>query len=106
LEIAVSSKDYRSVSGHAGQAQRWLVFETDALKGASSCRRRWSSTASRIETASARWSCGADYPFAGEGFLDKMRKRGIECGRHGRRTPARRLPTTSPARSRRRRPAG
>ena len=33
LKIAVSSQDYRKVSGHAGQARRWLVFETDPKRG-------------------------------------------------------------------------
>ena len=26
MNIAVSTQDFRTISGHAGQARRWLVF--------------------------------------------------------------------------------
>lgn len=93
MRIAVSSQDYRKVTGHAGQAQRWLLFETDkagvpVLTG-------------RLELPPQlvfhRFGGPGPHPldgvtvlitrFAGEGFLNKMRKRGIEV-RQTRETDA------------------
>ena len=84
LRIAVSSKDYRTVSGHAGQALRWVVFPTDgtAIVGDSE----------RVDLPPGlvfhRFHGPGRHPldgvgviitrFAGDGFLGKMRKRGIE----------------------------
>jgi hypothetical protein len=84
VKIVVSSQDFRTVTGHAGQAKRWLVFETDdagvpVLK-------------ERIELPPPlvfhRFKGPGPHPldgaavlitrFSGEGFLNKMRKRGTE----------------------------
>lgn len=84
MKIAVSSQDYRKVSGHAGQARRWLVFETDAKNGP--------VAAEQLELPPAlvfhRFQGPGPHPldaasvlitrFAGDGFVVKMRKRGIE----------------------------
>ena len=32
MRIAVCSKDFEHVSGHAGQAKRWLIFDADDQK--------------------------------------------------------------------------
>lgn len=32
MRIAVCSKDFERVTGHAGQARRWLIFEADKQK--------------------------------------------------------------------------
>lgn len=84
LKIAVSSQDYRKVTGHAGQAQRWLVFEAGPQGDP--------VLAERLELPPAlvfhRFRGPGPHPldsaavlitrFAGEGFLGKMRKRGID----------------------------
>lgn len=84
VRIAVSSNDFRRVSGHAGQAQRWLVFEA-AANGAP-------VIVDRLDLPPAlvfhRFKGSEAHPldgvgvlitrFAGQGFLNKMRKRGIE----------------------------
>ena len=84
FKIIVSSRDGRRVSGHAGQAEKWLLFEIDA-QGAP-------VLAERIQLGPAqvfhRFRGSGPHPldgaqvlitrFAGEGFLNKMRKRGIE----------------------------
>lgn len=93
MKIAVSSQDYRKVSGHAGQARRWLVFGTDAKNGVIS--------AEQLELPPAlvfhRFQGPGPHPldavsvlitgFAGDGFVTKMRKRGIEV-RQTRETDA------------------
>lgn len=84
FKIIVSSQDGRKVTGHAGQAKKWLLFEIDA-QGAP-------VLVERIELGPAqvfhRFRGSGPHPldgtqvlitrFAGEGFLNKMRKRGIE----------------------------
>ena len=94
LKIAVSSQDYRKVSGHAGQARRWLVFETDPKRGL--------VVAEQLELPPAlvfhRFRGPGSHPldvasvlitrFAGDGFVIKMRKRGIDV-RQTRETDAR-----------------
>lgn len=94
VRIAVSSNDYRTVSGHAGQAQRWLIFETDA-NGLLGDGKRLDLLPTQVFH---RFQGPGLHPldgvavivtrFAGEGFLAKMRKRGIEV-RQTRETDAR-----------------
>ena len=94
VRIAVSSNDYRTVSGHAGQAQRWLVFETDA-NGSPSAGERLDLPPPLVFH---RFKGPGRHPldgvaviitrFAGDGFQAKMRKRGIEV-RQTRETDAR-----------------
>ncbi|MFO1112379.1 MAG: hypothetical protein U1E35_00350 [Rhodospirillales bacterium] len=93
MKIAVSSQDYRKVSGHAGQARRWLVFETGTNKQ--------SVSTEKLELPPAlvfhRFQGMGPHPldaasvlitrFAGDGFVIKMRKRGIEV-RQTRETDA------------------
>lgn len=93
MRIAVSSNDYRRVSGHAGQAQRWLVFETGA-DGAPPVGQRLDLPPPMVFH---RFKGPGAHPldgvaliitrFAGDGFLIKMRKRGIEV-RQTRETDA------------------
>lgn len=94
MKIAVSSQDYRKVSGHAGQVRRWLVFEAEA--------KTRPVTPEQLELPPAlvfhRFQGPGPHPldaasvlitrFAGDGFVVKMRKRGIEV-RQTRETDAR-----------------
>jgi Uncharacterized conserved protein len=91
--IAVSSNDFRRVSGHAGQAQRWLVFETGA-DGVPVVVERLDlpppMVFHRFKGPGAHPLDGVGVlitRFAGQGFLNKMRKRGIEV-RQTRETDA------------------
>jgi predicted Fe-Mo cluster-binding NifX family protein len=84
MKIVVSSQDFRTVSGHAGQARRWLVFETDT-GGAPILKERLELPPPLVFH---RFKGPGPHPldgaavlitqFSGEGFLAKMRKRGTE----------------------------
>lgn len=94
MKIAVCSQDYRKVSGHAGQAQRWLVFEETSPGEV--------SPSERIDLPPPlvfhRFRGPGKHPldgvaviitrFAGESFAAKMSKRGIDV-RQTRETDAR-----------------
>lgn len=84
LTIAIATDDFATVSGHAGQATRWLLFD---------CREGEPlGPARRIELDRSqvfhRWEDQAAHPLdgvevmvarsAGEGFLRRMRKRGVD----------------------------
>jgi predicted Fe-Mo cluster-binding NifX family protein len=84
MKIAISSEDGVSVSGHAGQARRWLVFQAEHGQepGPPQC----------IELARGQvfhhYAGGEGHPLdgvnvivatsAGDGFLRRMRKLGVE----------------------------
>lgn len=85
MKIAVASSDFAKVTGHAGRARKWLVYEADA-EGAVT------GEPSRVELSAEmvfhHWQDDAPHPLdgidaviaqsAGDGFLANMRKRGIE----------------------------
>jgi predicted Fe-Mo cluster-binding NifX family protein len=84
MKIAISSEDGVSVSGHAGQARRWLVYQAEPgdEPGPPQC----------IELARDQvfhhFAGGKPHPLdgvnvivatsAGDGFLRRMRKLGVE----------------------------
>jgi len=104
MKIAVSSQDFRKVSGHAGQARRWLVMAAEdgsdpvvaeqlELPPALVFHHFKGSGVHPLDAASVLIT-----RFAGDGFVTKMRKRGIEvrqtrdrraqgCRRLSRRPP-------------------
>lgn len=86
MRIAVSSNDFKSVSGHAGQARRWLIFEGE--KGAAA------REVERIELLAENVfhhhkDANGPHPLekmqalitrsAGEGFLRRMAKKQIDA---------------------------
>lgn len=85
MRIAVASNDFRKVTGHAGRARKWLVFEVDD-QGAI-------AEPSRVELPAEmvfhHFQDDAPHPLdgisaliaisAGEGFLKHMKKRGVEA---------------------------
>lgn len=84
LKIAVSSNDGHTVSGHAGQSKRWLIFQTNA-EGTPTLVERLELPPKQVfhhfEGPGAHPLDGAAIlitRFAGKGFQNKMRKRGIE----------------------------
>ncbi|MBF0166937.1 MAG: hypothetical protein HQL45_04840 [Alphaproteobacteria bacterium] len=85
MQIAVASGDFKSVSGHAGQVRRWLIFEGEMGQPA--------SMSERLELESGQVfhhhkDKDGPHPLdaaqvlisrsAGEGFLRRMAKRGID----------------------------
>lgn len=93
MRIAVPSSDFTTVSGHAGQSRRWLVFD-------------WSAdvpdpAATRIELEKHevfhRFKGNGPHPLdgveliithsAGDGFLRRMRKRNVEVLLTGESNP-------------------
>ncbi len=87
MKIAVAcTSDFSQTTGHAGRAKRWLLFDNDQ-----------SSAPQRIELASDEvfhyfesiGEDGTDHPLrhvnaiiaqsAGEGFLNKMKSRGVDA---------------------------
>lgn len=98
MNIAVSTQDFRTISGHAGQARRWLVFA--AKEGNEPV------VAEQLELPPKlvfhHFKGPGSHPldavsvlitrFAGEGFVIKMAKRGIEV-RQTRETDARKAVT-------------
>ncbi|NMG73348.1 NifB/NifX family molybdenum-iron cluster-binding protein [Aromatoleum diolicum] len=83
MKIAIATDDFANVSGHAGQAARWLLY--DCTPGAAL------PSAQRIELARPQvfhhWESDAPHPLdavevmvarsAGDGFLRRMQKRGV-----------------------------
>jgi predicted Fe-Mo cluster-binding NifX family protein len=85
MKIAIATDDFERVSGHAGQASRWLVYDHLPPQGLSSAR--------AIELAREQvfhhWEEDAATPHpldgvevivarsAGDGFLRRMQKRGV-----------------------------
>lgn len=86
MRIAVSSTDFKTVCGHAGQARRWLIFEGEM-----------GGTASEVEKLELfaenvfhhHKDANGPHPLekvqalisrsAGEGFLRRMAKKGIDA---------------------------
>ena len=83
MKIAVAcTSDFTKTTGHAGRAKRWLLFDTDA-----------SPTPEQIQLSSDEvfhyFEGESDHPLrqanaiiaqsAGEGFLNKMKARGVDA---------------------------
>lgn len=90
MRIAVATTDWVTIAGHAGQARRWLVFDEGAAQPV------------RLELTKEQvfhhWKDDGPHPLdgvaaviaghAGEGFLSRMRARGIEPVLTGQTDPA------------------
>ena len=93
MKIAVASKDFTKVTGHAGQARHWLIFQVEA--GAEPVE------VQRLELAREltfhHYKGGEPHPLekvdaliaasAGEGFLRRLRKRGVDAVLTGEKDP-------------------
>ena len=83
MKIAVASSDYLKVTGHAGQARRWLVFEAESGRSPIEIGR----VELPKELVFHHWSGEGAHPLddiqvviaqsAGEGFLNRLRQRGV-----------------------------
>lgn len=83
-KIVVSSQDYRTVCGHAGQCRRWLMFEVSP-EGKPALKEQIELPLPQVFH---HFKGAGPHPldaasvlitrFAGEGFTKKMAKRGIE----------------------------
>lgn len=83
MRVAVATKDYRTVAGHAGQARQWLMFET--------APDRPPTLVERVELTKPQvihhWRNEGPHPLdgiaavitssAGDGFVRRMEKLGI-----------------------------
>ncbi|MFZ0836945.1 MAG: hypothetical protein WAM77_05800 [Xanthobacteraceae bacterium] len=97
MRIAIVTKDWLSVSGHAGQARRWLVYDIGQTPPAGSLPQP-----QRVELAKheVMHHCEDDGPHpldgvdivvagsAGDGFVRHMKKRGAEVLLTGETDPA------------------
>lgn len=84
MKIAIATDDFEQVSGHAGQATRWLLFHCQSGHD--------SGPAVRIELQKAQvfhlWEDSGPHPLdgidvvitrsAGDGFLRRIQKRGVD----------------------------
>jgi predicted Fe-Mo cluster-binding NifX family protein len=82
MKIAIATNDYTHVAGHAGQARHWLLYDSAF---------RWAEPA-RIQLEKAQvfhhWESDAPHPLdgieaiiagsAGDGFLRRMERRGVQ----------------------------
>lgn len=90
MKIAVAcTADYSKVAGHAGRARRWLVFAEEDPP------RQVQLSAKQVfhyfEGADAHPLDGVDVLIAqsaGEGFLGKMKRRGVDAVTTGETNPA------------------
>lgn len=93
MKVAIATKDYSEVSGHAGQARHWLVFDCQGGTGL--------PAPSRVELDKAQvfhhFEDDAPHPLdgveivvaesAGDGFLRHMAKRGAQVVLTGESDP-------------------
>lgn len=91
MRIAVASRDGRSVAGHIGKCAEWIVFEIEPGEG--SCADPVVTEAERVtlprELVFHHYRDDCPHPLqdcvavigasAGDSFVDKMRRRGIEA---------------------------
>jgi predicted Fe-Mo cluster-binding NifX family protein len=102
MRVAVAaSQDFATVSGHAGQARRWLLFSVES--GESGESGALAGAPGRIELAKDQvfhhWSEQGRHPLdgiaaiittsAGDSFLNRMRRRGVAVVLTGETDPAR-----------------
>jgi predicted Fe-Mo cluster-binding NifX family protein len=85
MRIAVCSKDFKSVSGHAGQARNWLLFqlyETGAVEEVKEISLTRAQTFHHFKDVGPHPLDGISALIAisaGESFLTRMRKGGIDA---------------------------
>lgn len=95
MKIAIATNDYTHVAGHAGQARHWLLYDSasDAPEPV------------RVQLDKAQvfhhWESDAPHPLdgiaaivagsAGDGFLRRMEKRGVQVLLTGEREASRAL---------------
>ncbi len=85
MKIAVTSKDFSNVTGHAGQAKKWLLFDVQDTDT------EWQVSQVALTKAQTfhHFKGGCSHPLdcisaliaisAGESFLMRMRKAGIDA---------------------------
>lgn len=92
--VAVTSQDFATVTGHAGQARRWLLFEVGPGQ--------WPRDPRRLELTKQQvfhhWTDQGCHPLdgigaiittsAGDSFLDRMRRRAVTVVLTGESDPA------------------
>lgn len=88
LKIAVCSKDFTHVTGHAGQAKHWLVFECEGAREGEDDWQVAEVTLSKAQTFH-HFKDNEPHPLdgisaliaisAGESFLKRMRGSGIDA---------------------------
>jgi predicted Fe-Mo cluster-binding NifX family protein len=95
MKIAIATKDYTHVAGHAGQARHWLLYDSESD----------STVPARIQLEKAQvfhhWEGDGPHPLdgieaivacsAGDGFLRRMDKRGVQVLLTGERDATRAL---------------
>jgi predicted Fe-Mo cluster-binding NifX family protein len=84
MKIAIATDDFERVSGHAGQATRWLLYDC-AAGGQAGPAQRISLDPTQVFH---HWEDRGPHPLdgvelivarsAGDGFLRRMQKRGVE----------------------------
>lgn len=85
MKIAVSTKDFETVSGHAGQSRRWLIYEFDPASGVLPTPRQVELSKERVFHY---FDGKGPHPLdqlaavitvsAGEGFIGRMAQRGTQ----------------------------
>ena len=93
MKIAIATNDYTRVAGHAGQARHWLLYDSDLA----------ALEPRRVQLEKAQvfhhWESDEPHPLdgiavivagsAGEGFLRRMAKRGVQVLLTGERDATR-----------------
>ena len=97
MKIAIATKDWLSVSGHAGQARRWLIYDFEQTSPAGSLPQ---PQCVELAKNQVMHHCEDDGPHpldgvdivvagsAGDGFVRHMKKRGAEVLLTGETDPA------------------
>lgn len=97
MKIAIATKDFTEVSGHAGQTRQWLVYDLSNHRANQLLPAPW-----RVDLAKEQvlhiFADNAPHPLdgidivvcasAGEGFIRHMKKRGAEVLLTGESDPA------------------
>ena len=97
MKIAIATKDYTAVSGHAGQARQWLVYDLSQHRS-----NQLLPAPSRVDLSNEQvlhvFIDDAPHPLdgidivicasAGDGFIRHMKKRGAEVLLTGEGDPA------------------
>ena len=97
MKIAIATKDFTEVSGHAGQTRQWLVYDLANHRANQLLPAPW-----RVDLAKEQvlhvFEDNAPHPLdgidivvcasAGEGFIRHMKKRGAEVLLTGESDPA------------------
>jgi len=83
MKIAVAcNSDFTQTTGHAGRAKRWLMFDTDVSSSPEQIQLSSDEVFHYFEGDSEhplRYAQAIIAQSAGEGFLNKMKKRGVDA---------------------------